>query len=505
MAEENKISIFDLVSPLDFRYYASDPAVFERLKNHVSEEAYVQAQLKVELELLWVLEELGLVPKGTYAKAGKAKITAEKVYEEEKKTEHNVRALVNLIQKALPPEAAPYVHLFATSMDITDTAQAVRIKTMVQDVILPDFIALTELVAQMAKKEAKTAQIGRTHGQFAEPVTFGFWLAYYASRLLGRIEKIKYANNQLVGKFAGPVGAYNSLALAFGDKAPMFEKLVLNRLGLEVEERQISTQIVQPEPLADMGYAILSAFSVLANLADDMRHLYRSEIAEVYERGAEKRVGSSTMPHKINPKDFENVKSLWKAYAPRAVTLLSDQISEHQRDLTNSASNRFAIELFVAFEQAVLRMNKALSRLEPNRENLKKNLDASKPLIVAEPIYIALALAGHPAPYEKAKELAGRVRTKGENPVAIVKKELPEYWNKISDVAKKILDDPASYTGVAPARAVEISAAVSKRLSQLKAELKKPAVPFDKLRVSEKKDFSEQVEELKAALGQRRK
>lgn len=494
MSENDKISIFDLASPLDFRYYASDSAVFERLKSHASEEAYVQAQLKVELELLWGLEELGLAPKGTYAKAGKSQITAQKVYGEEKKTEHNVRALVNLIQKALPAEAAPYVHLFATSMDITDTAQALRIKAMVEEVILPDFITLAETIAQMAKKEAQTGQIGRTHGQFAEPVTFGFYLAYYASRLLGRIEKIQEANNKLAGKFAGPVGAYNSLALAFGDKAPLFEKLILNRLGLEVDERQVSTQIVQPEPLVDLGYAILSAFSVLANLADDMRHLYRSEIAEVYERGAEKRVGSSTMPHKINPKDFENVKSLWKAYAPRMVTLLSDQISEHQRDLTNSASNRFAVELFVAFEQTVLRMNKALSRLEPNRENLKKNLEASKSLIVAEPIYIALTLAGHPAPYKKAKELANRVRNQGENPVAIVKKELPEYWNKISDVAKKILDDPAAYTGAAPARAVEISAVVTKRLTQLKAELKKPTA---------KKDFAAEIGELKAALEER--
>lgn len=494
MRQNDKISIFDLASPLDFRYYASDSAVFERLKDHASEEAFVQAQLKVELELLWVLEELGLVPKGTYAMAGKAQITAQKVYEEEKRIEHNVRALVNLIQKALPPEAAPYVHLFATSMDITDTAQATRIKAMVQEVILPDFIALTELIAQIAKKEAKTAQIGRTHGQFAEPVTFGFYLAYYASRLLSRIDKIEEASRRLVGKFAGPVGAYNSLALAFGDKAPLFEKLILNRLGLEVDERQVSTQIVQPEPLTDLGYAILSSFSVLANLADDMRHLYRSEIAEVYEGGAEKRVGSSTMPHKINPKDFENVKSLWKAYAPRMVTLLSDQISEHQRDLTNSASNRFAVELFVAFEQAVLRMTKALSRLEPNRENLKKNLENSKPLIVAEPIYIALTLAGHPSPYEKAKELANRVRNKGENPIAVVKKELPEYWNKISDMTKKILDDPSAYTGAAPDRAVEIATAVAKRLSQLRAELKTSAP---------KKDFSSEIVELKAALEKR--
>jgi adenylosuccinate lyase len=133
--------------------------------------------------------------------------------------------------------------------------------------------------------------------------------------------------------------------------------------------------------------------------------------------------------------------------------------------------------------------------LEPNRENLKKNLEASKSLTVAEPIYIALALAGHSAPYEKAKELANRVRNKGENPVAIVKKELPEYWNKISDLAKKILDDPTSYTGAAPARAVEIASTVAQRLIRLKTELKKPAP---------KKDFSAEIAELKTALEKRK-
>jgi len=114
---------------------------------------------------------------------------------------------------------------------------------------------------------------------------------------------------------------------------------------------------------------------------------------------------------------------------------------------------------------------------------------------VAEPIYIALALSGHPAPYEKAKELANRVRNKGENPVAIVKKELPEYWNKISDVAKQVLGDPTTYTGAAPERAVEIAATVAKHLAQLKAELKKP-IP--------KKDFSAEIDELKAALENRK-
>jgi hypothetical protein len=148
------------------------------------------------------------------------------------------------------------------------------------------------------KNLGQTARASGRFGPFAEPVTFGFWLAYYASRLLGRVEKIRYANNQLAGKFAGPVGAYNSLALAFGDKAPLFEKLILNRLGLEVEERQISTQIVQPEPLARLMFECALAAGVMANLADDMRHLQRTEIGEVGEAFGADQVGEE---HSVGP------------------------------------------------------------------------------------------------------------------------------------------------------------------------------------------------------------
>jgi hypothetical protein len=155
------------------------------------------------------------------------------------------------------------------------------------------------------------------------------------------------------------------------------------RLGLKAPE--ISSQITQPEYVADYVYALASCWGVLANLADDCRHLLRSEIRELADRkesdpGTEV-VGSSTMPHKINPKDFENVKSLWKAYVPRLLTVLLDQVSEHQRDLTNSASMRFVTEFVTAFAYGVHRLSGTLDGVEPDAARMREYAEGSPSIV----------------------------------------------------------------------------------------------------------------------------
>ena len=134
--------------------------------------------------------------------------------------------------------------------------------------------------------------------------------------------------------------------------------------------------MTQPEYVADYVYALTACWGVFANLADDFRHLQRSEIRELRDRKAAdpntQIVGSSTMPHKVNPKDFENVKSLWKAYMPRLMTVLMDQISEHQRDLTNSASMRFVMEHVAAFAYGIHRLSQTLDGVEPDAVRMQR-------------------------------------------------------------------------------------------------------------------------------------
>ena len=350
---------FDAASPFDARYYFADADFFARLNPYVSENAQVRYLARVEAALAETLADFNLCPRTAAAEIAQAakNVMPDEVYAEERRIQHNIRALVNCIRKQLSDAAKGYVHLFATSADIMDTARALCLREVTRDVVLPDLVVLEKQLIRMARSNADTPQMGRTHGQHAVPMTFGFAVALYVSRIGQRTEFIVQTAKNLRGKFAGAVGAYNALALCSAKPAEI-EAALMTKLGLLPPE--VSTQVTQPEYVADYVYALTSCWGVFANIADDFRHLQRSELRELKDRKAADPntpiVGSSTMPHKVNPKDFENVKSMWKAYMPRLTTVLMDQISEHQRDLTNSASMRFVMEHVCAFAYAIHRL-----------------------------------------------------------------------------------------------------------------------------------------------------
>ncbi|HIE28507.1 TPA: adenylosuccinate lyase [Candidatus Poribacteria bacterium] len=452
------MNIFDTVSPLDYRYYGGNEELFERLSPYVSESAYIKYLLKVETALVKVLARRGICQEAVVAEVERAceDITPGEVYQEEVRIRHNIRALVNCIRRRISEESRQYIHLLATSCDILDTATALRYKDLTNDVILPDLVKLERTLIDLARKNADVVQMGRTHGQHAEPITFGFFLALYVDRLGNRIEFIEKSCQNLCGQFSGAVGAYNAIALIYPQNPETFEREVLQELGLK--PAGISSQIVQPEPLTDLVYSIISCFSILADLADDMRHLYRTEIAEVYERYDEQRVGSSTMPHKINPIHFENIKSLFKEFMPRIITIFMDQLSEHQRDLTNSASSRFVAEIFTAFDYAVRRLTRTMSKIEVDVDKLNANLAMSKDSFVAEPIYILLAYNGFPDAYDYTRKLITESYRTGRKLTEILFKDekLTPYLKHLTDEQKAILQNPTLYTGAAQKRTTDI-------------------------------------------------
>jgi uncharacterized protein (DUF736 family) len=178
---------------------------------------------------------------------------------------------VNCLNSHLSEADRGYVHLFATSADVQDTARSLALRDFTCKVLLPELIDLTLLLVERARKYADIPQIGRTHGRFAEPITVGYWLANFVVRLAGRAEKIAEAAQDLRGMFSGAVGAHNALALNWPNDPAAMEIDVLARLGLKPGEGSVSTQIVQPEYLTDYAHAIVSAFGVLANVADDFK------------------------------------------------------------------------------------------------------------------------------------------------------------------------------------------------------------------------------------------
>ena len=448
--EEEKIKLFDTISPLDFRYYGRSKAIFEKLQPYLSESAAIKYSLKVEDALTKVLAKRNICSNEVAEEVSKActLVTPEEVYQEEDRIKHNIRALTNAIRNKVSDKAKPYVHFTTTSHDIICTADAVRYKEFTENVLVPEMIHLEKTLIELALREKNTVQIGRTHGQHAEPITFGFAIAQYVSRLGNSILKIKKTAQNLRGKIAGAVGAYNASHLFF-DAPEEFEKEVLAELSLKPSP--ISTQVVEAEFLVDYVNSVITSFGILANLSDDMRQLQRSEIAEVGEVFEAKQVGSSTMPHKRNPINFENVKSMWKAIMPRILTCYQDQISEHQRDLTNSASMRFIPEILTAFFASVSRINRVMSKLVVDNKNMKKNFDQNKDMIIAEPLYILLAAFNHPDAHEYVREKTLESQKNNEPLRNIIKKDesIKKYMEKFNKKQLEILNKPEKYLGIA--------------------------------------------------------
>ena len=469
-------SIFKNISPLDHRYSISEGAVFDSLSRWLSEDASIAGCIKAEIALIIAhLNDREMLTPAVREKlaALESAVSPDEIYEEEAKTHHNIRALVNVLKSKIEPDLAPLVHLGATSVDILDTALAYRIKGVTQSVVLPLLKNLENLLCDITEREAETPQVGRTHGQHAVPITVGFAFAEYVSRLGKSILRIEELAKDLRGKLAGAVGAYNALSMITKDPLRL-ERYFLGEMGLAPSEH--STQLVEPEHILRLLLEFNIAFGIIANLADDLRNLQRSEIGELREGFSGSQVGSSTMPQKRNPWNSEHVKSLWKAFMPRVVTFYMDQISEHQRDLTNSASQRFIAEYITGFCMAADRMRGVLSGLGVDGKNLAHNLHGGANAggggitggVLAEPAYILLAECGASDAHEVIRKIT--LACEKENiPFAAALKREKDIYTKIihkmlelklvetEDAAAAFFENPERYNGLAVSKAKSLA------------------------------------------------
>ena len=453
-------NIFENISCIDHRYSLSEAEVFNGLSKYISEEASIRSCAKCEAAL--VKSHLKLRGKLTDEIAQSldkvaSKIDPAEVYAEEEKTKHNIRALVNVMKTKVSAEIGPLVHLGATSVDILDTALSCRMRDVTKNVVLPELKKLEKHLCAIADRDSEVPQVGRTHGQHAVPITFGWSIAEFVSRLGKSILRIEELSNQLVGKLAGPVGSYNGPSMIVKDPEEL-ERVYVEFLGLSASE--YSNQLVEPEYLLRLLLEMNVAFGIIANLADNLRNLQRSEIGEVFEYFASTQVGSSTMPQKRNPWNSEHVKSLWKAMCPRVITFYMDQISEHQRDLTNSASQRFMADYVAGFTMAVARMNSVVSGLQADKETMARNLENAggkvKGGVLAEPAYILLGEAGINDGHEVIRKITLEAEKSGKTFFEVLKTH-KEAFEKITAQLEKLgvenpenfFEHPANYCGLA--------------------------------------------------------
>jgi adenylosuccinate lyase len=399
-------------SPLDTRYK-------ESLPESLSEEAWVLAQVDVEREWLLELQKRGLCKEPVdSAELNKIfeGITFEEVSEIEKTTQHATRALVETLIRRLQrngkEENARWVHVGLTSFDTVDTAQRVRLKRFVTEDYLPELRKLKKTLRDLTQKHQNTPQVGRTHGQWAVPSFLGLLFSECLERVHKQEARLISAWSDLTGQASGAVGGYQASSLLVEDPLDL-ENSLMRRLGLK--RSLSSTQILPPEDMLNLAHESFVISAVVCKLANDMRHLARSEIAEIAEGMAPGQVGSSTMPQKRNPWNFEHVCSLHKVLESRYLLLQSDLITEHQRDLTNSASGRFYSEHFSIAFLMLRRMNRVLPRVEVFEDNMQRNLNNAGGSVFAEAMYVELSKQGIDDAHSVVREGAREAERTGKD------------------------------------------------------------------------------------------
>lgn len=443
---------YDGLDPLDGRYYDAE------ISKYLSERARVAYQAHVEAALAHTLAHYDVCSTEIAAQIEHSvrSVNIEDVYAEEEITKHDIKALVNTIKKDLPESAKPFVHFGATSYDIISNAFALQFKAATLELVVPRLLALNKTLLTMVDQYADTVQIARTHGQHAVPITFGFAIAGHVNRLGETTQALTELAQNLPGKFSGAVGAYNALNL-FVDDPFEFEEHILRSLSLK--PAAFSTQIVPAEYIVRLMDELAIAANVMANLAHDMRHLQRSEIAEVRERFEKGQTGSSTMAHKRNPWNFENVISMSKQVTAQIVNANMNISSEHQRDLTDSASSRFYSIAFASVASMAERLERIMGKLEVDSDNMQRNLQLTGGAVAAEPLYLLLEKYGHSKAHEVIKEIAHRAldtkRTLYET--ADSDESIASYWKQLSAREKDTIRQPEKfYTGLSAKKARKI-------------------------------------------------
>jgi len=314
-----------------------------------------------------------------------ATFTVEAIEERERVTDHDTAAFVDVLSESAGP-AGRWIHYGLTSSDVLDTGLALQLRD-VAALILPDAARLVAELAAQARANVDTLCVGRTHGIHAEPTTFGIKLAgfaFEAERNRVRLERA-FAQAQ-VGAVSGAVGTYSATA-------PDFEARVLERLGLAREP--VSTQVVARDRHAELLEAIALAGAGLERLATELRHLARTEVAEVREPFGTGQKGSSAMPHKRNPIKSEQITGLARLLRGYASAGLEDVALWHERDISHSSVERVALpDATTLLDHMQRRMLSLVTGMVVDRERMRENLELTHGALFSQRVLLALVAAG---------------------------------------------------------------------------------------------------------------
>jgi adenylosuccinate lyase len=409
--------MIDALSPLDGRYAAHTAA----LRAYCSEEALIRTRVLVEIRYFQALaaeKSVRDLPKLSAAqqKALERIIDtfdskeATKVKAIEKKTNHDVKAVEYYLKKKFADisglkKHTEFVHFGLTSEDVNNLSYGLMVHGALKSVVLQDLKKLHSTLSSFAKRWKNVDMLSLTHGQPATPTTLGKEMAVFADRLERQMHMLKAFRMQ--GKFGGAVATYSAHKAAYPDvRWEAFGKKFVRSLGLDPLEN--ATQINPHDDMAEMSHVLMRVNTILLDLSRDMwSYISRGVFSQKIIAGE---VGSSTMPHKVNPIDFENAEgNLGLANALFGHFAEKLPVSRLQRDLSDSTVQRNIGSAFGYHALAVASLSKGLSKVSLNKAAVRKEL-LSHPEVLAEPIQMVLRKNGVEGAYEKLKAL-----TRGES------------------------------------------------------------------------------------------
>jgi len=447
------------LSPLDGRYASKVDA----LRPIFSEYGLMRRRVAVEIAWLTALsDEPAIVELPPFPEAARA--TLQKIADDfsvedaaaikaiEKTTNHDVKAVEYFIKQCIGDDAAlkqarEFVHFACTSEDINNLAYALMLRDARDAVLLPALDKTVARLRELAHANADLAMLSRTHGQTASPTTLGKELANVVARL--ERQRAGLAAIEIPGKINGAVGNFNAHAIAYPESDwRAFSRRFVESLGLQWNE--FTTQIEPHDGVAEICDAQRRIGTILIDLARDVwAYVSLGYFKQKLKAGE---VGSSTMPHKVNPIDFENAEGNF-GVANALFGHFSEKlpISRWQRDLTDSTVLRALGEAFghalIGFES----LDKGLGKLEVNAERIATDLDAAWE-VLAEAVQTVMRRHGLPEPYEQLKALTrGHGITRESMRAFIQQLDLPP------DAKRRLLElTPATYTGLAARLARDI-------------------------------------------------
>ncbi|MBS3760540.1 MAG: adenylosuccinate lyase [Halodesulfurarchaeum sp.] len=442
------------VSPLDGRYEDRTAP----LAPYVSEAALMRARVQVEVEYTLALARLDATSFEIGPTLASDMRVVYKEFEESDAqlikdiettgargytaTNHDVKAVEYFLREATPEFVHPWLHFGLTSEDVTNLAYRLLVTEAMEEVLQPRLRAIRSTLGEFAQEYADIPMLARTHGQPATPTTFGKEMAVYASRLGQTLATVEERTDSLAGKLGGASGTFGAHTVAFPDVDwAAFARSFVTDLGLEYVG--LTTQINPGDDFARLFDALAGVNHVLIDLDQDIwQYVSRGYLGQEAAAGE---TGSSTMPHKVNPIDFENSEgNLSKANSD--LDFLADSIttSRMQRDLTDSTVKRnIGAALAHAF-MGYTKLDVGLEKVVPRESVMREDLQAN-PAVIGEAIQTVLRRDGHPDAYELVKDA-----TRGESITMADFESLIEGLDVPASTKAELRDlRPEHYTGIA--------------------------------------------------------